>query len=204
MIVVQYEQDPETIIEQAAQRLRSGGVVIYPTDTLYGMGCDALNPQAINRVYNIKKLNKRKPLSLLCSDLEQIAKYAHINEQAYTLLKRLLPGPYTFILPATKLVPRVVVNKQRKVGIRVPNNEICLGIIRELGNPLMNTSADYETDEELNEPELIKTYYRDADMLIDCGPVELSQSSVIDLSGAAPTVIRYGKGDVEDALCIVD
>lgn len=204
MIVLQYDQDPETIIEQAAQKLRAGGVVIYPTDTLYGMGCDALNPQAINRVYNIKKLNKRKPLSLLCSDLEQIAKYAHINEQAYTLLKRLLPGPYTFILPATKLVPRVVVNKQRKVGIRVPNNEICLGIIRELGNPLMNTSADYETDEELNEPELIKTYYRDADMLIDCGSVELSQSSVIDLSGATPTVIRYGKGDVEEALCIVD
>ena len=204
MIVLQYDQDPETIIEQAAQKLRAGGVVIYPTDTLYGMGCDALNPQAINRVYNIKKLNKRKPLSLLCSDLEQIAKYAHINEQAYTLLKRLLPGPYTFILPATKLVPRVVVNKQRKVGIRVPNNEICLGIIRELGNPLMNTSADYETDEELNEPELIKTYYRDADMLIDCGSVELCQSSVIDLSGATPTVIRYGKGNVEDALCIVD
>ncbi|MGM9992511.1 MAG: L-threonylcarbamoyladenylate synthase [Candidatus Bruticola sp.] len=203
MIVVQYDQDPETIT-QAVQKLRSGGVIIYPTDTLYGIGCDALNPQAINRVYNIKKLNKRKPLSLLCCDLSQISKYAHVNQQAYTLLRRLLPGPYTFILPATKLVPRVVVNKQRKVGIRVPDNEVCLNIIRELGSPLMNTSASYETDEEVNDPEVIKTYYRDVDMLIDCGPAEWSQSSIIDLSGSAPSVIRYGKGDVESALCIVN
>lgn len=202
MIVYHYDQNPETAIEQAAESLRSGGVVIYPTDTLYGMGCDTRNPQAINRVYNIKKLNKRKPLSLLCSDLEQIVKYAQLNNTAFDLLKRLLPGPYTFILPATRLVPRVVMNSQRKVGIRVPDNPVCLGIIKALGSPLMNTSADYETDDQLNDPEIIKVQYKAADILIDCGPLEHSQSSIIDLSTTPPVVVRQGKGPIEEFMCI--
>jgi tRNA threonylcarbamoyl adenosine modification protein (Sua5/YciO/YrdC/YwlC family) len=202
MIVAKYNGDP-SIVDQAVDSLRTCGVVIYPTDTLYGMGCDAGNPKAISRVYNIKKLNKHKPLSLLCSDLDQVVKYAKLNNTAFALLKRLLPGPYTFILPATRLVPRVIMSPSRKVGIRIPNNQVCLELIRRLDGPLMNTSADYESDDDIfNDPQIIKDCYRGADMLIDCGPVEWVKSSVIDLSDQTPLVIRQGKGPIEDFICL--
>lgn len=190
---------------QAAEALRSGDVIIYPTDTLYGMGCDSMNPQAISRVYSIKKLNKRKHLTLLCCDIEQISKYAQLSNTAYALLKRLLPGPYTFILPATRLVPRIVIDSQRKVGIRVPDNEICLEIIRQLGRPVLNTSASYDDeDSEENDPEIIKDKYREANLLLDCGSLENAQSSVIDISADPPIVVREGKGDIDKVMCIID
>lgn len=203
MLVLKYDQDPTTI-SQALEVLRSGGVVIYPTDTLYGMGCDAGNPQAINKVYNIKKLSKRKPLSLLCSDLEQVAEYAQLNNDAFKLMRRVLPGPYTFILPATRKVPRIIMNNKREVGIRVPDNPICLDLIRELGNPIMNTSATYESDvdEAPNDPELIQKFYPGADVLIDCGSLEYCQSSVLDMSTSPITLIRRGKGDVDQFLSL--
>ncbi|MBQ7529722.1 threonylcarbamoyl-AMP synthase [bacterium] len=184
-------------VDRAVEILQNGGVVIYPTDTLYGMGCDFQNSQAISKVYNIKKISKRKPLSLLCKDLDQISQYAQLSNSAFRLLKKLLPGPYTFILPATHAVPKILMNNQRKVGIRVPDNPICLEIIERLGSPLLSTSAIYEGDTDDNDPQEIQKQYRDADLLIDSGILEYSQSSVIDISTIPPIVIRQGKGPIE-------
>lgn len=191
------ESTDNRVIEKSVNILQRGGVVIYPTDTLYGMGCDFQNSQAINKVYSIKKISKRKPLSLLCKDIDQISQYAQLSNSAFRLLKKLLPGPYTFILPATHAVPKILMNNQRKVGIRVPDEPICLEIIERLGSPLLSTSAIYEGDTEDNDPQEIKVQYREADLLIDKGILEYSQSSVIDISTIPPIVIRQGKGPIE-------
>lgn len=181
-------------VEQAVEALQSGGVIAYPTDTVYGMGCDLHNPQAINRVYSIKNVPRRKPLSLICANLEQINEYAQLNNSAFTLMKQLLPGPYTFILQATRLVPRIMMTKQRTVGIRVPDNETCLEIIRGLGNPLVNTSATVGENEPVSSPQAIQKHYPGIDLLLDAGLLESEPSTVIDISSTPFTILREGKG----------
>jgi len=189
-------------IQRAVEALRSGGVIVYPTDTVYGMGCDLLNPQAIDRVYFLKRMPRRKPLSLICADLAQIAEYAQLSNTAYRLMKRLLPGPYTFILQATRLVPRVMMTKQRTVGIRVPDNDLCLSLVRELGNPLVNTSASGSEDEVVSDPEAIQEAYPQIDLMLESGLLRSEPSTVLDLTKDPPTVLREGKGSVEEFLSI--
>ena len=185
-------------MERAAEIVRTGGVVVYPTDTVYGMGCDLNNPQAIGRVYSIKKLNHRKPLSLLCSDLKQISAYAQFSGPAFNLMKRITPGPYTLVMQGTRLVPRIMMTKQRTVGIRIPDNDICLELIRSLGNPLVNTSAsDMELD-ELSDPKIIAERYPNIDLLIDAGPLPCEYSTILDISTSPVTILREGKGPIED------
>jgi tRNA threonylcarbamoyl adenosine modification protein (Sua5/YciO/YrdC/YwlC family) len=198
MIMSINPQNPQLrLIRRVVEVLGQGGVIGYPTDTIYGIGCDLFNKDAIERIYRLKKHNRNKPLSFICSDLKDIARYARVSNYAYKTMKRLLPGAYTFVLEATKLVPKMVMTKQKTVGIRVPDNAICLALVEELGHPIISTSV-YRPDEELySDPREIEDRFgKSLDLVIDGGIIVAEHSSIIDLTDEIPRVIRRGKGDV--------
>jgi len=185
------------LIRQAVEVLRNGGVIVYPTDTIYGIGCSIFEKEAIERIYRIKHLDPTKPLSFICYDLSDISTYARVSNYAYRAMKRHLPGPYTFILPAAREVPKRLWNKRRAVGIRVPDNEIARLLVRELGAPIVSTSI---TDEEgfiISDPETIVQRLGDkVDAILDAGPLVGDPSTVVDLTEDMPQVLREGAGDV--------
>jgi tRNA threonylcarbamoyl adenosine modification protein (Sua5/YciO/YrdC/YwlC family) len=184
-------------INQVVERLRKGGVIAYPTDTLYGIGCDILNKKAIARVYQIKQRPKNKPFSFICSDLKNISRYAKVSNYAYKTMKRLLPGPYTFILDGSNQVPKMMLTKRKTAGIRVPDNAICMALTHALGNPIISTTAATTDGELFNEPWLIDDHFgRQLDLVIDGGPVIGEPSSVISLLEDEPIVLREGVGDI--------
>ena len=186
------------LIEQAIAVLKNGGVICYPTDTGYGIGCDLFNQKAIKQIIQLKHRPKQKPFSFMCSDLSDISQYAHVSNTAYRLLKKNLPGPYTFVLPGSKLVPKVMATKQKTVGIRVPAHPISRMLLIALGSPIINTSVQL-VDEEvvLSEPYAIDEHIGNRiDLVIDGGPIYPDPSSVIDLTGDFPEILREGKGDV--------
>jgi len=185
------------LVEQVVKLLKNGAVICYPTDTGYGIGCDLMNQKAIKLIMQLKRRPKDKPFSFMCSDLTDISRYAHVSNTAYRLMKKSLPGPYTFVLPGTKLVPKVMATKQKTVGIRVPAHPICRLLIQTLGNPIVNTSAQLEDNEAPAEPFQIEQYLGNRiDLIIDGGPIFADPSSVIDLTSDTPEVLRVGKGDV--------
>ncbi len=189
------------LVDKVAGILADGGIIAYPTDTCYGLGCDIRNKRAIERVYQIKQLDKRRPFSFICSDLTDISQYAKVSNYAYKTMKRLLPGPYTFILEGSKLVPKMMLTKRKTAGIRVPAHQICLHLIAKLGNPIISTSVTGPDKTLLNDPFLIGEYLGNrVDVVIDGGPVPGSPSSVISLIDDAPEVLREGLGDVEEFL----
>jgi tRNA threonylcarbamoyl adenosine modification protein (Sua5/YciO/YrdC/YwlC family) len=202
MILSINSENPQLrLIKKAVEVLKEGGIIVYPTDTVYGMGCDLFNKQAIERIYEIKRRNKKEPLSFICADLKDISNYALVSNYAYKTMRRLLPGAYTFVLEASRQVPKILLTKRRTVGIRVPDNKICLALVGELGHPLINTSAKLEQDEILSDPfEIEKKFKKLVDLVIDGGPLASDQSSVIDMIDDVPTVLRPGKGDVSDFL----
>jgi tRNA threonylcarbamoyl adenosine modification protein (Sua5/YciO/YrdC/YwlC family) len=185
------------LIRKVVEVLEGGGAIGYPTDTVYGVGCDLFNPEAIRRIHRLKKMEAKKPLSFICSDLKDISRYAFVSNYAYKMMKKLLPGPYTFVLTATKLVPKIAMTKQNTVGIRIPDNKICLNLVKELGHPIISTSV-YKPDESLfNDPvEIEERFAKQLDLVIDGGVIVAEHSSIIDLTGEFPKVIRKGKGDV--------
>jgi tRNA threonylcarbamoyl adenosine modification protein (Sua5/YciO/YrdC/YwlC family) len=198
MIISINPQNPQLrLIRRVIEVLKGGGVIGYPTDTIYGIGCDLFNKEAIERIYWLKKHNRNKPLSFICSNLKDISRYAYVSNYAYKTMRRLLPGSYTFILEATKVVPKMVMTKQKTVGIRVPDNPICLTLVRELGHPIISTSV-YRLDEELySDPrEIEERFGKSLDLVIDGGIIVAEHSSVIDLTDEVPEVIRRGKGDI--------
>ena len=198
MIITINPKNPQRrFIRRVVEVLEGGGVIGYPTDTIYGVGCDLFNQDAIRKIHRLKKLEEKKPLSFICSDLKDISRYAYVSNYAYKMMKRLLPGPYTFVLKATKLVPKIAMTKQNTVGIRIPDNKICLTLVKELGHPIISTSV-YKPNEGLfNEPaEIEERFGKQLDLVIDGGVIVAEHSSIIDLTGDSPKVIRKGKGDV--------
>jgi len=195
-------QNPQKrLIAKAVDILKTGGVIAYPTDTIYGFGCDILNKKAIQRIYQIKKRDRSKPFSFICSDLKNISEYAQVSDYAYKTMKRLLPGPYTFILPGTKLVPKIMLTKRKTVGIRVPNNNICLAIVEALGHPIISTSVGWSGREVLSDPQQIEeTFGSQIDLTIDGGILPNQPSSIISLLDDLPEVIRAGLGEVSQFL----
>ena len=184
-------------IRRSVEILRSGGAIAYPTDTYYGIGCDILNKKAIQKIYQLKRRNKSKPFSFICSGLKNISHYANVSNYAYKTMKRLLPGPYTFILEGSRLVPKIMLTKRKTAGIRVPNHLICLALVKELGNPIITTSATKPDGTIINEPSFIHDFFRSrVDVVIDGGPVPGRPSSVISFIDDMPEVIRRGIGDV--------
>jgi len=198
MIIVINPKNPQSrLIRRVVEVLEGGGVIGYPTDTIYGVGCDLFNPEAIRKIHRLKKLEGKKPLSFICSDLKDISHYAYVSNYAYKMMKRLLPGAYTFVLKATKLVPKIAMTKQNTVGIRIPDNKICLALVKELGHPIISTSV-YKPNEGLyNDPaEIEERFGKQLDLVIDGGVIVAEHSSIIDLTDDVPKVIRKGKGDV--------
>jgi len=198
MILAINPKNPQLrLIRKVIEVLEQGGAIGYPTDTVYGVGCDLFNQEAIRKIHRLKKMEGKKPLSFICSDLKDISRYAHVSNYAYKMMKRLLPGPYTFVLTATKLVPKIAMTKQNTVGIRIPDNKICLSLVRELGHPIISTSV-YKPDEGLyNDPaEIEERFAKQLDLVIDGGVIVAEHSSIIDLTDEFPKVIRKGKGDV--------
>jgi tRNA threonylcarbamoyl adenosine modification protein (Sua5/YciO/YrdC/YwlC family) len=198
MIVTINPKNPQLrLVRKVLEILKGGGVIGYPTDTIYGVGCDLFNQGAIRKIHRLKGVDEKKPLSFICSDLKDIRRYAYVSNYGYKMMKRLLPGPYTFILEATKLVPKMAMTRQKTVGIRIPDNKICLALVKELGNPIISTSV-YKPDEGLyNDPaEIEERFGKQLALVIDGGVIMAEHSSIVDLSGETPKVIRAGKGDV--------
>ncbi|MBD2594345.1 threonylcarbamoyl-AMP synthase [Nostoc sp. MBR 210] len=195
-------------IEEIKSALSHGAVMLYPTDTVYAIGCDLNAKSAVERVRKIKQLANDKPLTFLCPSLSNVATYAFVSDTAYRLMKRLIPGPYTFLLPATKLVPRLVQNPKRKTtGIRVPNHTVCLALLEALENPIISTSAhlpSYEVDDgkfsSEGEPQLSRVELFDyldnlVDVIVDTGEEPTYQvSTILDLTGDEPMITRRGLG----------
>jgi len=186
-------------ISQAVKVLEDGGVIAYPTGTVIGFGCDLYNKKAIEKVYKIKGIHKSKPLSFLCSDLSNIAKYARVPDSAYRVMRRLIPGPYTFILEATKQVPRLVLHQKRKqVGIRVPDHPVARALLNEFERPIISTSAG-SVDEVLIDPAEIAEKFKSIDMVLDAGTGGLTPSTVISFDeDGNMTVLREGAGELDD------
>jgi len=184
-------------IARAVESLRRGDVIAYPTDTVYGLGCDIMQKKAVDRVYQMKGMKKDHPLAFLCPDLSDIARYAIVDNQTYRILKRGTPGPFVFILNATREVPRILMMKRKTVGIRVPDHPVAQALVRELGHPIVSTSASWQ-GEQLNDPADIDARFRALSMILDVGWAGLEPSTIVDLTGTEPVVTREGLGDPAD------
>ncbi|NMB76319.1 MAG: threonylcarbamoyl-AMP synthase [Myxococcales bacterium] len=186
------------LVRRVVEALAQGAVIAYPTDTVYGIGCDIFSKSGIERIYQLKDRSRKKPLSFVCADLRDISRYAQVSDAAFRIMKRFLPGPYTFILEATKEVPRIMMSKRRTVGIRVPNHPVCLALVRELMHPIISTSANISSEDPLCHPkEIHDKFGKVLDLVIDGGLLPNQPSTVIDLTGEAPYVVREGKGPVD-------
>ncbi|MCD6304770.1 MAG: threonylcarbamoyl-AMP synthase [Deltaproteobacteria bacterium] len=185
------ENPQQRHISRICEVLAGGGLIAYPTDTFYGIGCNLFNKKGIQLIYRLKKRPLTKPFSFVCDSLKEISRYAIVSNYAYKTMRRLLPGPYTFILEGTKLVPRIMLTRRKTVGIRVPDNRIALNIVRTFGRPVISTSAGYDDPLEIKE-----AYGPSLDMVIDGGVLDQSPSSVVSLINDTPEIIRKGKGDI--------
>ena len=185
------------IISRVADSLKSGGIIAYPTDTTYGIGCSILCKKSIERIYQIKMRERSKPFSFICSSLSEVSHYARVSNRAFKLLKRYLPVPYTFVLEATREVPDLLLTRQKTVGIRIPDNRICLDLVAALGNPIITTSANLSGEDPVGDPRVIEdTFGNQLDFVIDGGVLATDVSSVVSLIDDLPVVLRAGLGDV--------
>lgn len=184
------------IISHAVAVLERGGVVAYPTDTNYGIGCSIYESEAINKVLKLKHLTKHHLLSIICPDLADIARYAVLEHNAYNIMKRHLPGPYTFILRATSEVPKIFQSERQTIGIRVPDHPVVLMMTRILKRPMVSTSTVLNNRVCRNGTEVNKEFGYGLDLILDIGEIEPKDSSIIDLSGPYPLVTRAGAGDI--------
>ena len=201
MLVKLYEDSPnQREIDKVVDVLRDGGIVIYPTDTLYAFGCDALNVRAVEKICALKGINPQKNnLSIICYDLSDISEYAKVNTSTFKLMRKNLPGPFTFILNTTSTLPKIYKNK-KTVGIRVPANNIIRELVSQLGNPIMTTSINGDDDEAVEystDPELIHEKWENiADIVVDGGYGGIIPSTVIDCTKDLPEIVRQGKGEL--------
>jgi tRNA threonylcarbamoyl adenosine modification protein (Sua5/YciO/YrdC/YwlC family) len=196
-----YELHPdnpqERYIKKAIEVLRKGGVIIYPTDTVYALGCDIFNHNAVKKVYEIKNESETKLFSFIAPDLKNIAKYAKVSDSAYKTIKHLAPGPYTFVLPASKEIPKKLWTKRKTVGIRIPDNRITEMLTRGLGNPIISTSATTRLGQVLSNPDEIRAIFDySVDLMLSFGEQNNQPSSIIDFSVDPPEILREGSGDL--------
>jgi tRNA threonylcarbamoyl adenosine modification protein (Sua5/YciO/YrdC/YwlC family) len=184
-------------IQRAVDALNAGDVIVYPTDTVYGIACALGHKRAIDRIFHLTGKDETHQLSLVCADLSDIAKYAVVENPQYRLLKRLLPGAYTFILPATREVPKWLLSKQKTVGIRVPDHAVPRALSAALHVPLVSTSANYRGEEPLNDPADIVQRFKGIELVLDTGYCGVVPSTIVDLTGGEPVVVREGAGPID-------
>ena len=197
LIEINSENPQPRLLAQAVQLLEKGGIIAYPTDTTYGIGCSIFNKRGIERIYLLKQREKKKPFSFICSDISEVARYSKVSNYSFKILKRYLPGPYTFVLNASSVVPDLLVTKQKTVGIRIPNNKICLALVEQLGHPIITTSANISGEEPIGDPVQVEQEMgKKLDLVINGGTLSANVSSVISLIDDIPVVLRKGAGDV--------
>jgi tRNA threonylcarbamoyl adenosine modification protein (Sua5/YciO/YrdC/YwlC family) len=185
------------LISQVVEVLKAGGVIAYPTDTTYGIGCSIMNKKGIERIYILKQRERKKPFSFICTDLAEVARYARVSNFSFKILKRHLPGPYTFVLEASSVVPDLLLTRQKTVGIRIPDNPICLAIVKELGHPIITTSANRSGDEPIGDPvDVDMELGVNLDLVVDGGILTADVSSVVSLTGDVAVLLRKGVGTV--------
>jgi tRNA threonylcarbamoyl adenosine modification protein (Sua5/YciO/YrdC/YwlC family) len=185
-------------IARAVQVLNDGGVIAYPTDTVYGLGCDLTNRHAVERLYEIKGMPRTHPLAFVCPDLSDIARYAIVENNVYRVLRRLLPGPYTFILTATREVPKIVQMKRKSVGIRVPGSEVARALARELGRPIISSTAARPGEDPFVDPAEIDDAFHGLALVLDGGAGGMIPTTVIDLTTSPPEIVREGAGPIDE------
>lgn len=186
-------------ISKLVEILRNGGLIAYPTDTTYGIGCSIFNKKGLEKIYQVKQRDRRKPFSFICSDLSEISKYTRLTNMAFKILKRFLPGPYTFVLEATREVPELLTTRQRTVGVRIPDNPVCMAIVRELGAPIVTTSANLSGEDPVGDPiEIDRLFGNRLDIVVDGGLLSTDVSSVISLINDDVEILREGAGDLSD------
>jgi tRNA threonylcarbamoyl adenosine modification protein (Sua5/YciO/YrdC/YwlC family) len=199
MLIHVHPDNPQhRLIRQVVDNLRQGGIIIYPTDTVYGLGCDIFQQKAIEKICRIKNIEPQKAqLSFVCSDLSHLSTYARpLSTPVYRLLKEKLPGPYTFILQASKMVPKILQSKKDTIGLRIPANAIAMAIVKELGRPILSASLPGEMVEDYTDPEVMYENFRNTiDYVIDGGPGGMITSTIIDCTGEEPVLIREGLGE---------
>jgi tRNA threonylcarbamoyl adenosine modification protein (Sua5/YciO/YrdC/YwlC family) len=185
-------------IQRAVEALEAGHVIGYPTDTVYGLGCDLLNKKAIDRLYQIKQMDRSQLLSFVCPDIGNVARYAIVEDATFRLLKRYLPGPYTFILEATREVPKLVQSKRRTVGVRIPNHQVILALVRAFGRPVISTTAAPHGEDPYVDPDEIDSRFKGLAMVLDAGGGAVIPTTVVDLTTPEPTVLRQGAGPIDE------
>jgi tRNA threonylcarbamoyl adenosine modification protein (Sua5/YciO/YrdC/YwlC family) len=196
LLAINSDNPQKRLIDQVTAVLEQGGVIAYPTDTTYGIGCSIFSKKGVERIYEIKQREKKKPFSFICPTLSEVAHYAKVSNYAFKLMKRLLPGPYTFVMDATQIVPDLLVTKQKTVGIRIPDNRICLAVVTALGHPIVTTSANLSGEEPIGDPrEVFRSMGRQLDLVIDGGILSADVSSVVSLLHDTPVVLRKGVGE---------
>jgi tRNA threonylcarbamoyl adenosine modification protein (Sua5/YciO/YrdC/YwlC family) len=187
-------------ILHAANILKRGGVIVYPTDTIYGLAADILNKDAIARIFRIKNVSKHKLLTFICLDLQSISEWAHIPNPAFRVMKRVLPGPYTFILPASKEVPKAILQKRKTVGVRIPDSQVSLSLVEEMERPLLSTSVPRgeQGEDFFTDPlEIADMFRHEIDLILDAGIMPNNPSTIVDFTADPPEVVRRGAGDIE-------
>lgn len=199
MLVEINSQFPEPRkIRRAVDALEAGEVIAYPTDTVYGLGCDLMNKRSVDRLYQIKQMDKAHPLAFICPDLSEIAKYAIVDNQIYRVLRRFLPGPYCFILEATREVPRLVQTKRKTIGIRIPNHEVTRAVVAALGRPLISTTAQRAGAEPHVDAHEIDEDFKGLGLVLDAGAGGVIPTTVVDLTQSPPVVVREGLGPTDE------
>jgi len=182
-------------IRKAVDALEAGEVIGYPTDTVYGLGCDLFNKKAVDKLYRIKGLQKSQQLAFVCHDLGDVSRYAVMHDTVYRTLKQLLPGPYCFILEATREVPRIVQSQRKTVGVRIPDHPVALALVRELGRPIISTTASRHGEEPNPDPREVDIQFRGLALVLDAGPGGTVPTTVVDLTRGDPEIVREGAGD---------
>lgn len=183
-------------IRRAVEALEAGEVIAYPTDTVYGLGCDLFNKKAVDRLYQIKGLDRAQKLAFVCRDLGDVARYAVMHDSVYRILKQHLPGPYCFILDATREVPKIVQSPRKTVGVRIPNHPVALALVQELGRPIISSTAARHGEQPNPDPREIDLEFKGLALVLDAGAGGVEPTTVVDLTGGAPKVIRAGAGDL--------
>ena len=195
---VEYYTPHRKQILHAVKVLQNGGVIVYPTDTIYGLAADIMNKEAVNRIFKIKKVSKQKLLSLICGDIQEVSNWAHVSNHAYRVMKKVLPGAYTFILPASKEVPKSILEKRKTVGIRIPDCAVSMALVEVLGRPMLSTAVPKGADDYFTDPNDIAEMYKyDLDLVLDGGIMPMAPSTVVDFTQEPPQILREGSGDVD-------